>query len=132
MNYLNFNVANPTKAKIMAIIQNLITTVDSAQPFFSKWWCIGAIINTLLPVSLNEITCIITETVSKTNKPPIIASTISCFTIIATEAIEPPRDSEPVSPINILAGGALYQRKPKQDPTIEPQKIDSSPTLEMY
>ena len=27
----------PTKAKIMAIIQNLITIVGSAQPFCSKW-----------------------------------------------------------------------------------------------
>ena len=45
---------------------------------------------------------------------------------------EPPKESEPVSPINILAGGALYQRKPKQAPTTEPQKIDSSPTSGMY
>ena len=35
--HLNFKVANPINAKIIAIIQNLITTVDSAQPFFSKW-----------------------------------------------------------------------------------------------
>ena len=31
---------------------NFITTVDSGQPFFSKWWCIGAILNILFPVSL--------------------------------------------------------------------------------
>ena len=74
----------------------------------------------------------ITDTVSKTNSPPIIARTISCLTIIATAAIDPPRDNDPVSPINIFAGGALYQRKPKQDPTIEPQNIDSSPTSGMY
>ena len=74
----------------------------------------------------------ITETVSKTNSPPIIAKTISCFTIIATAAIDPPSDNDPVSPINIFAGGALYHRKPRQDPTIEPQNIDSSPTLGMY
>ena len=43
-----------------------------------------------------------TETVSRTNKPPIIASTISCLTIIATAAKEPP-DKEPVSP-KIFAG----------------------------
>ena len=42
----------------------------------------GAIIKTLLPVNLKDITCIITEIVSKTNKPPIIARTISCLTII--------------------------------------------------
>ena len=71
-----------------------------------------------------------TETVSRTNKPPIIASTISCLTIIATAAKEPPKDKEPVSPIKIFAGGALYQRKPRQDPTIAPQKIAVSPTPE--
>ena len=33
IHYLNLSVAKPIKAKIMAIIQNLITIVDSAQPF---------------------------------------------------------------------------------------------------
>ena len=83
---------------------------------------------TLFSVSLKDITCIITEIVSKTNSPPIIAKTISCLTIIATAAKEPPKDKEPVSPIKILAGGALYQRKPKQEPTMAPQKIAASPT----
>ena len=92
----------------------------------------GAIIKTLLPVSLKDITCIITETVSKTNSPPIIAKTISCLTIIATAAKEPPNDKDPVSPIKIFAGGALYQRKPRQDPTIAPQKIAVSPTPGIY
>ena len=92
----------------------------------------GAIIKTLLPVSLKEITCMITETVSKTNSPPIIAKTISCLTIIATAAKEPPNDKDPVSPIKIFAGGALYQRNPKQEPTIAPQKIAVSPTSGIY
>ena len=70
--------------------------------------------------------------VSSTNKPPIIASTISCLTIIAIAANEPPKESEPVSPIKIFAGGALYQRKPRQDPTIEPQNIDNSPVSGIY
>ena len=74
----------------------------------------------------------ITETVSRTNKPPIIARTISCFAIIAMEAREPPKDKDPVSPIKIFAGGALNHKKPKHDPTIEPQKIDSSPTFGIY
>ena len=34
--YLNLSVANPTNAKMIAIIQKRITIVDSAQPFFSK------------------------------------------------------------------------------------------------
>ena len=36
MRYLNFSVAKPINAKIIDIIQNLITTVDSAQPFFQN------------------------------------------------------------------------------------------------
>ena len=63
------------------------------------------------PVNLNDITCIITEMVSKTNRPPIIAKTISCLTIIAIAAKEPPNDSDPVSPINILAGRRVIPKK---------------------
>ena len=74
----------------------------------------------------------ITDTVSNTNKPPTIAKTISCFTIIAIAASDPPKDNDPVSPMKIFAGGALYQRKPKHAPTIDPQKIDSSPTSGIY
>ena len=36
ISYLNFKVDNPISANITAIIQNLITIVDSAQPLFSK------------------------------------------------------------------------------------------------
>ena len=71
------------------------------------------------------------EIVSKT-KAPYNRKNFSCLTIIATAANEPPNDKEPVSPINIFAGGALYQRKPKHDPTIAPQKIAVSPTSGMY
>ena len=62
----------------------------------------------------------------------MIPKTISCLEIILTAPSEPPKESDPVSPIKIFAGGALYQRKPKQDPTIEPQKIDNSPTSGIY
>jgi hypothetical protein len=34
--YLSFSVERPISAKTTAIIQNRITTVGSAQPFFSK------------------------------------------------------------------------------------------------
>ena len=113
-------------AKIIEIIQNLITTVDSGQPFFSKWWCIGAILNILFPVSLNETTWTITDKASKTNKPPVIAKTISCLVIIPTAPKEPPKERDPVSPINILAGGALNHKNPKQAPIIAPQKKENS------
>ena len=42
---------------------------------------------------------------------------------------DPPKERDPVSPIKIFAGGALYHKNPKHDPTIEPQKIEVSPTL---
>ena len=45
---------------------------------------------------------------------------------------EPPRANEPVSPINIFAGGALNQRNPMHAPIIEPQNIETSPTPSMY
>ena len=35
--------------------------VGSCQPSFSKWWWIGAIRNTRLPVRLNTATCSITD-----------------------------------------------------------------------
>jgi len=34
--YRSFNVASPISARIEAMIQNRMTIVDSAQPFFSK------------------------------------------------------------------------------------------------
>src|SRR5262245_36097446 len=66
----SFSVERPTNANTMAMIQKRMTIVGSCQPFFSKWWCSGAIRNTRRPVSLNEATCTITETASSTNRPP--------------------------------------------------------------
>ncbi len=43
------------------MIQNRMTMVGSAQPFFSKWWCSGAIRNTRRPVRLNQNTCTMTR-----------------------------------------------------------------------
>ena len=114
------------------IIQNRTTTVDSAHPFFSKWWWIGAILKILFPVNLNDTTCAITETASKTNNPPVIANTISCFVIIPTAPSEPPKEREPVSPINIFAGGALNHKNPRQEPITAPKNTATSPTPAMY
>ena len=41
--HLTFSVARPIIARIRLMIQNRITICGSAQPFFSKWWWIGAI-----------------------------------------------------------------------------------------
>ena len=47
-----FSVASPISARISEMIQKRITICGSCQPFFSKWWWIGAIRNTRRPVRL--------------------------------------------------------------------------------
>ena len=80
---------------------------------------------------MNEVTCIITETVSRTNNPPIIANTISCFVATAIAPIALPTDNDPVSPIKTIAGGALYHKKPKPEPIKAAQIIANSPVPDM-
>ena len=92
----------------------------------------GAILKILFPVNLKDTTCTITETASSTNNPPVIAKTISCLVITPTAPKEPPSANDPVSPIKILAGGALNHKNPKQEPIIDPQNIETSPTPTMY
>ena len=53
-------------------------------------------------------------------------SSTSCLISTATTAMAPPSPSDPTSPMKISAGCALYQRKPRLAPVIEPQKIVSS------
>ncbi len=50
--HLSFRVARPASASTKLMIQKRITTVGSDQPRCSKWWWIGAIRNTRLPVRL--------------------------------------------------------------------------------
>ncbi len=50
--HLNFRVARPARARRKAMIQKRMTTVGSDQPFFSKWWWIGAIRKKRFPVNL--------------------------------------------------------------------------------
>ena len=59
-------------------------------------------LNTRLPVSLNEPTCRITDTVSTTNSPPRTTSSSSVRVTMAIAANAPPSASEPVSPMKIL------------------------------
>jgi hypothetical protein len=46
----SFRLARPTRHSSIVMIQKRTTTCVSAQPFFSKWWCSGAIRNTRRPV----------------------------------------------------------------------------------
>ena len=84
----------------------------SDHAFSSKWWWIGAIRNTRLRVVWKEITWITTDSASITKMPPSRISSTSVFVITASPAIAPPSPSEPVSPMKIVAGKALNQRKP--------------------
>ena len=65
---------------------------------------------------------------SSTNNPPVMAKTISCFVIIPTAPNDPPSAKDPVSPMKILAGGALNHKNPRQAPMIDPQNTETSPT----
>src|SRR3546814_7950119 len=76
-----FSVARPISTSTTEMIQKRTITRGSGQPLSSKWWWMGAIRNTRLPVSLNEATWIITDSVSTTNTPPMITSTSSWRTI---------------------------------------------------
>ena len=58
--------------------------------------------------------------------PPMKGSRNSCRMMTATVPMAPPSASEPTSPMKTSAGWALYQRKPIEAPTIEPQKTVSS------
>ena len=50
--HLSLSVESPASASTKLTIQKRITTVGSDQPRCSKWWWIGAIRNTRLPVRL--------------------------------------------------------------------------------
>ena len=68
----------------------------------------------------------ITDRASKTNKPPAINRAISCFVIKLTVPNNPPSANEPVSPMKIFAGGALYHKNPKHAPTVAPKTMQTS------
>ncbi len=72
------------------------------------------------------MTCSITESVSATNTPPMMKSTISWRAMTATVPSAAPRASAPTSPMKTSAGYALNQRKPRPAPTIAPQNTASS------
>jgi hypothetical protein len=68
-----------------------------------------------------------TDSASTTNSPPTMPSTISCLVATAMAPSAPPSASEPVSPMNTAAGGALYHRKPEPPADQPGDKITISP-----
>ena len=103
-----------------AMSQKRITTVTSSQPRCSKWWWMGAMRKMRRPVpvrrlvSLKQLTCSSTDSVSSTKSPPMTAMSSSVREVIARPARAPPRAREPTSPMMMRAGLAFHQRKPTQ------------------
>src|SRR5262249_41288422 len=123
----SLSVDSPTNASTTETIQKRITICGSAHPSASKWGGTGPIETPRSPVSLNNPPCTMTDTASSTNRPPTPASTTSCLVATAIVPIIPPRASEPVSPVNIEAGGALNQRKPSPAPITAPHTTPPPP-----
>ena len=91
-------------ANMALTIQNLMTTFVSLQPFFSKWWCRGAMRKMRLPVKWKLSTWRITETASTMKMPPMTSDVASVLVSTARAAKPAPSASEPVSPMKIDAG----------------------------
>src|SRR5262245_55848102 len=69
--------AKPEAQKIAQTIQKRTMIFVSDQAFISKWWWIGAIRNTRLPVRLKLTTWMISDRTSMTKIPAISGSRIS-------------------------------------------------------
>jgi hypothetical protein len=98
----------------------------SDQAMSSKWWWIGAMRNTRLRKVWKEKTWMSTLSASSTKIAPRSSSRISVFVMTAIPAIAPPSPSDPVSPMNTVAGNALNQRKPTHAPTRQPASTERS------
>ena len=98
------------------MIQNRMTTVISSHPSSSKWWWSGAIRKTRLPVVLNDADLDDDRQGHRGRTGRRGRQSSSVRVEIASPAMAPPRASDPVSPMKILAGEAFHQRNPKQAP----------------
>src|SRR5450830_1512346 len=78
-------------------------------------------------VYLNQLTCSITDRASTTKMPPMMASTTSWRTMMATVPSAPPRARAPTSPMKTWAGWVLNHRKARPAPAMAEQKISNSP-----
>jgi hypothetical protein len=81
--------------------------------------------------SLKLPTCRITDIASITKTPPMITSSSSCLVQMAAVPSAPPIASEPVSPMNTLAGWQLNHRKPKAAPASAIRNTESSPMYKL-
>ncbi|MCY1382517.1 hypothetical protein D9M69_705440 [compost metagenome] len=75
---------------------------------------------------LNQVTWIITESVSTTNTPPMMNSTTSWRTMTAMVPSAPPSASAPTSPMKTCAGYALNHKNASPAPPIAAHSTISS------
>ena len=113
----------PSIATKLPINQNLIVTVNSFHPLYSKWWCIGAISNIFLPLNFFDRSWIITDSVSITKIKQIKGRTKIVSVSIAITPIVAPSAKEPVSPMKNFAGGMLFHKNAAVAPANTAQKV---------
>lgn len=114
-----------SKVKTLDKMYAPATISGSFNPYSSRWWWNGAILNKRRPypckylVALKKDTCIITDVVSNMKIPDEMnnGKNIPVQEAIAPKA--PPSAKEPVSPINTDALYRLCDRKPTQAPAID-------------
>src|SRR5579871_1940346 len=104
---LSLYTVKPTAQQAAATIQKRRMIFVSDHPRSSKWWWMGAIRKTRLRKDWKEITWIATDRASSTKMPPRTSSSSVVLVITARPAMAPPRISEPVSPMKMLAGKLL-------------------------
>src|SRR5262249_25244004 len=100
----SLRVESESSAKRIERIQKRTITFGSAHPESSKWWWRGDMRKTRRPVSLKEVTWMMTERTSRTKRPPTRTRRISCLARTATAPMAPPKESDPTSPMKTSAG----------------------------
>ncbi|SIK42336.1 Uncharacterised protein [Mycobacteroides abscessus subsp. abscessus] len=66
----------------------------------------------------NAAICKTTDTISATNSAPSTTASNSVRVVTDRPAMTPPRASDPVSPMKILAGAAFHHRNPMHAPAV--------------
>ena len=91
-------------ASMIEMIQKRTITFGSGQPFFSKWWWMGAIRKMRFLKRRKLVTWPMTLTPSTTNTPPSSTERNSFLVRIASIPSPPPSASDPTSPMKTWAG----------------------------
>ena len=131
----SFRVTMVNMASRMAMIQNRTTILGSAQPFFSKWWCRGAIRKKSLTGSGALAGIFEISGLKYHRKGPLppktphrMGSRSSLCTIKATAAIAPPKSQRPGVTHEYLGRVGVVPQKSETGPNQgRKKKMVSSP-----